>query len=46
MREAEDLEEYEGYPEEPDEDPVIRCPECGDDDRHEPDCSRNYKRQQ
>jgi hypothetical protein len=27
-----------------DEEPPPRaCPECGDDDRHEPDCSRNYR---
>jgi hypothetical protein len=41
MRDAEDLEELESWPDE--EPPPRACPECGDDDRHEPDCSRNYK---
>jgi hypothetical protein len=41
MRNAKDLEELESWPDE--EPPPRACPECGDDDRHMPDCSRNYR---
>lgn len=40
MRDADDMEETEAWRDE--EPPPRACPECGDDDRHMPDCSRNY----
>lgn len=39
--EGEDDESAYAYPDH--DEPAIRCPECGDDDRHERDCSRNYR---
>ncbi len=41
MREPEDMEEQDAWRDE--EPPPRACPECGDDDRHAPDCSRNYR---
>ncbi len=42
MRNAEDMQELDDWYRD-DEPPPRACPECGDDDRHAPDCPRNYK---
>ena len=42
MRNADDLETAEAWPDT--EPPPRPCPECGDDDRHQADCSRNPRR--
>ena len=43
MRNAEDMEELDAWYRD-DEPPTRACPECGDDDRHMPVCSRNDSR--